>query len=305
MNTACKCTDSLQSQSGIYLRKRWCQLTGSPQVGKRKRKRALQWNPAERLTGINVVHLEPGTHGNMAVCVREQRRASKRIPHDTRSRQPGLGLFYRARMRQWRNATSNLRMHVCVWCELAVKDTKGQIFYSNKYTEDRTTLWTKNTAKKKNRRGERSSHSTVRHRNRGVEVRVWTLDKGSNIKKRFVCFLWLSSPFLQLGRSASKSTLFLPMYLFVPSLFSGQIHCSPHEFTLTLALRIYIYVPYHPPPLTSSLVSVLKDRKCLWGKWIRSCQLPVHGVIPENLFTIIASSQPCFRKWHRRLKHTI
>lgn len=56
---------------------------------------------------------------------------------------------------------------------------------------------------------------TVRYRKEGWKSGCEHWVKGSNIKKRFVCFLRLSSLFLPLQRSVSKSTLSFSMYLFV------------------------------------------------------------------------------------------
>lgn len=220
----------------MCLRKRWCQLAGRQQVGKRKREGTFQLRLSEHLTQFHTEHLEPGTHGNsmeyafVCVCVREGKGEAGVLPfwcHQVRIRQPDHGV---PTMHTWDNDIAWLSKCVCVY---------------GKYN------W---------KGGGRRAPETVRYRDRGVEVGVWTLGKEAQHKEN-ICVL--PSPVISLpttGRSVSKSTLSPSMYLLV-SIPHTALVVPANSSSLSPPLFLYVY----PLSLlqTSSLVRVLRDRKCL------------------------------------------
>lgn len=215
MSTACECTDLLQVNCGICLRKRWCQLAGSQQVGKRKRKRPFHCRPAEHLTGFNTEQLESGMHRN---SVWGQEEAEEHLPqwcHDTRSRQPGPDVPTDETMTHY-----DFRF---VWSRLPVKDTKCQNFLHTCTQRIHLENKTKQEWKRKD------------------TVGVWTLDKGAQHKAK-ICVLppaVISLP--TTGKKSQRVHCFCLCICLCPSLAPVKCPRSPHEFILPLPLCTYVY----------------------------------------------------------------
>lgn len=166
----------------------------------------------------------------VSVCVREGKGEAGVLPfwcHQVRIRQPDHGV---PTMHTWDNDIAWLSKCVCVY---------------GKYN------W---------KGGGRRAPETVRYRDRGVEVGVWTLGKEAQHKEK-ICVL--PSPVISLattGRSVSKSTLSPSMYLLV-SIPRTALVVPANSSSLSPPLFLYVY---HLSLLqTSSLVRVLRDRKCL------------------------------------------